>query len=46
MQFYDEEISSPNKDKLLIQLLTYVLEQGHFSPQDINDEFSEQVLTI
>ncbi|MCD2257684.1 carboxy terminal-processing peptidase [Psychroserpens luteolus] len=33
----------PNKDKLLIQLITYVLENGHFNPQDLNDNFSEQV---
>jgi len=30
---------------LLIQLITYVLEQGHFSPQEINDGFSEQVFS-
>lgn len=35
--------NDPNKDKLLIQLIKYVLEEGHFSPQDINDNFSEQV---
>lgn len=34
---------SDDKDKLLIQLITYVLEQGHFEPKDMNDEFSEHV---
>ncbi len=29
-----------DKDKLLIQLITYVLEQGHFEPAMIDDEFS------
>ncbi|MFT4611367.1 MAG: carboxyl-terminal processing protease [Glaciecola sp.] len=43
--FTTKKFQDPNKDKLLIQLITYVLEQGHFSPQDINDEFSEEVFT-
>ncbi|MDY2587288.1 carboxy terminal-processing peptidase [Winogradskyella aquimaris] len=34
---------NPDKDKLLIQLITYVLDNGHFNPQDINDSFSENV---
>ena len=41
--FTTKKFSDPDKDKLLIQLITYVLEQGHFSPKDINDGFSEQV---
>lgn len=32
-----------DKDKLLIQLISYVLDEGHFQPQDLNDEFSEKV---
>ena len=32
-----------DKDKLLVKLITYVIEQGHFSPKDINDAFSENV---
>lgn len=43
--FTTKKFQDPNKDKLLIQLITYVLEEGHFSPQDINDEFSEAVFT-
>jgi carboxyl-terminal processing protease len=34
---------NPDKDKLLVQLITYVLEEGHFDPKDINDTFSEGV---
>ena len=34
---------NPDKDKLLIQLITYVLDNGHFNPQDINDSFSANV---
>ena len=43
--FTTKKFQDPNKDKLLIQLITYVLEEGHFSPQDINDGFSEAVFT-
>jgi carboxyl-terminal processing protease len=35
--------NDPDKDKLLIQLITYVLDNGHFDPQDLNDDFSEHV---
>lgn len=41
--FTTKKFEDPDKDKLLIQLITYVLEQGHFSPKDINDDFSEHV---
>jgi carboxyl-terminal processing protease len=41
--FTTKKFEDPDKDKLLIQLITYVLEQGHFNPKDINDDFSEQV---
>jgi carboxyl-terminal processing protease len=34
---------NPDKDKLLIELITYVLEQGHYDPKDMNDSFSENV---
>jgi carboxyl-terminal processing protease len=34
---------SNDKDKDLVQLIIYVLEQGHFEPKDLNDEFSEHV---
>lgn len=34
---------NPDKDKLLIQLITYVLDNGHFNPQDLNDDFSKNV---
>ena len=32
-----------DKDKLLVQLITYVLEQGHFDPKDMDDDFSVAV---
>ncbi len=43
--FTSKTFSDPDKDKLLIQVITYVLQQGHFDPQDINDEFSTEVFS-
>ncbi|MBN8643194.1 MAG: carboxy terminal-processing peptidase [Flavobacteriales bacterium] len=33
----------PEKDKLLIELLTYVLEKGHYSPKTFDDELSKGI---
>jgi carboxyl-terminal processing protease len=33
----------PNKDKLLLEIISYVLERGHYNPKEINDIFSENV---
>jgi carboxyl-terminal processing protease len=41
--FTNKKFDDPDKDKLLIQLITYVLDQGHFNPQDLNDDFSANV---
>jgi carboxyl-terminal processing protease len=41
--FTTKTFEDPDKDKLLIQLITYVLEESHFDPKDMNDEFSEGV---
>lgn len=35
--------SDPEKDKLLIELLTFVIERGHYSPAAIDDTFSKGV---
>ena len=43
--FTSKTFSDPDKDKLLIQVITYVLQQGHFDPKDINDEFSAEVFS-
>lgn len=43
--FTSKTFDDPNKDKLLIQLITYALERGHFEPKDFNDEFSVEVYT-
>lgn len=34
---------NPSKDKLLIEIVSYVLSRGHFAPAEINDSFSENV---
>jgi carboxyl-terminal processing protease len=36
-------VDNPDKDKLLIEVITYVMERGHYDPKDINDDFSEHV---
>lgn len=41
--FTSKKFEDPNKDKLLIQLVTYLLDEGHFNPQEINDNFSQEV---
>ncbi|MBF03503.1 MAG: tail-specific protease [Flavobacterium sp.] len=38
-----KKTEDPEKDKLLLELLTYVLEKGHYSPVEINDSFSREV---
>ncbi len=37
------EANDPDKDKLLIDLITYVLERGHYDAKEVNDEFSKGV---
>ncbi len=41
--FTTKTFEDPNKDKLLMQLISYLLEQGHFQPKYFNDEFSLEV---
>jgi carboxyl-terminal processing protease len=41
--FTTKTFDNPDKDKLLIQLISYVLEQGHFEPKELDDGFSEKV---
>ena len=35
--------NNPSKDKLLIEIVSYVLNKGHYSPSQINDQFSKEV---
>ena len=41
--FTNKSFETNDKDKLLLDLITYVLEQGHYQPKDINDDFSVKV---
>lgn len=43
--FTTKSFDNPDKDKLLMQLVTYLLEEGHFQPKDFNDDFSKDVYT-
>ena len=41
--FIPKQKGDPEKDKLLLELLTYVIEKGHYSPAEINDDFSKSL---
>jgi len=41
--FTTKSFDDPDKDKMLIDLITYVLEKTHFANKDFNDEFSASV---
>ena len=41
----DVENPDPNKDKILIGVLQYILKNGHYEPKVINDDFSAAVYT-
>lgn len=43
--FTSKSFDNPDKDKLLVQVITYVLQQGHFDPIEINDDFSKELFT-
>ena len=40
---YVFDFNNPSKDKLLIEIVSYVLNKGHYSPSQINDQFSKEV---
>ncbi|AZQ60287.1 tail-specific protease [Maribacter sp. MJ134] len=41
--FTNKTFENDDKDKLLLDLITYVLEKGHYEPKSINDDFSANV---
>ncbi|WP_027077029.1 carboxy terminal-processing peptidase [Maribacter antarcticus] len=41
--FTNKSFENDDKDKLLLDLITYVLEKGHYEPKLINDDFSVSV---
>lgn len=41
--FTSKHFDNPDKDKLLLEIIAYVLEKGHFDPKTMDDTFSENV---
>lgn len=41
--FTSKSFENDDKDKLLLDLITYVLEKGHYEPKEVNDDFSVSV---
>lgn len=40
--FLPKNNNDTDKDKMLLELLSFVLEKGHYKPVDINDDFSKK----
>jgi carboxyl-terminal processing protease len=43
IDFKQESQNDPEKDKMLLELLTFVIERGHYDPLPIDDDFSKGV---
>ncbi|WP_029034212.1 carboxy terminal-processing peptidase [Salinimicrobium terrae] len=41
--FTTKTFNDPNKDKTLIELISYVLKNGHYDAKEVNDSFSSEV---
>ena len=41
--FTNKSFEENDRDQLLLDLITYVLEKGHYQPKDIDDDFSVKV---
>ncbi len=41
--FIPKQKGDPEKDRLLLELLTFVIEKGHYSPAEIDDNFSKSL---
>ena len=41
--FTNRSFETDDKDKLLLDLIVYVLDRAHYEPKDINDDFSVSV---
>ena len=35
--------NTSDKDKLLIEIISYVIDKGHYNPKEMNDDFSKNV---
>ena len=45
MQFCIKDFDTSDKDSLVIQLITYVLDQAHYLDKEIDDNFLKRFLT-
>src|SRR3954469_15907949 len=43
VSFIPKKEGDPEKDKLLLELLTFVIERGHYDPAAIDDKFSKGI---
>ena len=43
--FSEKKFSDPNKDRLLIEIVKYVVEKGHYNKIEINDDVSEKIFS-
>ncbi len=43
--FSDKKFSDPSKDRLLIEIVKYVVEKGHYNKIEINDDVSEKIFS-
>lgn len=41
--FTTKEFNDPDRDKLLLDLVTHVIQKGHYDPKEIDDVFSAEV---
>ncbi len=41
--FFPKNANNDEKDKMLLELLAFVLQRGHYDPKEMNDEFSKSV---
>ncbi|WP_318310388.1 carboxy terminal-processing peptidase [Flagellimonas crocea] len=41
--FTNKSFNNDDKDKFLLELISYVLEKGHYEPKELNDNFSSNV---
>ena len=41
--FTNKSFDNDDKDKFLLELISYVLERGHYEPKEVNDSFSSNV---
>ena len=41
--FNSKDFNSSDRDKLLLEIISYVIEKGHYNPKDIDDDFSKNV---